>query len=310
MATAVGPAYPGETYRPRHKPQDPDENGDPYGWLGCTCYAFAMGADSATLGRLDVSGRKVRALIDPPDWTGGTNLQQMDGVADRLGISFVRRNGSNFATPAEVAGFLRAGRPVEVQGWSGVWIGTTWQSTRSGVNHAELWNEARGWKRLSSGVIVPTDVLVYDPAADGDNGRDQGPSWKPWDRSLAFAARLDVSDPDEPYTVLGAGRLYAGVFADKEPHAIYRFGGRRTDPWPDRTRANPQAGKRYVNVRSRPDRINSDDIVRRLDEGDLFTAWQVTTSGARVGGSTHWRGNQDGTEWIPNARLTHKGGAT
>lgn len=309
MATSVPAGYPGETYRPRFKTQDPAENGYRLGWLSCTCYAFAMGADRATLGKTNVSGQRVRELIVPSDTSGGTNLTQMDGVAERLGIPFVRRTGGQYATPREIAGWLYAGRGVLGQLWTGPLLGTTWQTTAGAINHAQHWNEGRGW-RLVDGYRKPTDVLVYDPAGDGDNGRDQAPSWIPFDLLMRAAGRLNVGDPAEGYYALGAGRVYAGVWPDTEPHVILRFGAQRTVPFPDRTRAKPPAGKTYVNVRSRPDRVDSRDIVRRLDEGHLFEAWQVVLDGARVGASDHWRGNQDGTEWIPNARLDYIGGRT
>lgn len=101
------------------------------------------------------------------------------------------------------------------------------------------------------------------------------------------------------------GWLLAGAFKRQPYHP--RFGGTRTSPFPDRTRASAPAGRR-VNVRTEPKL--SAPIAARMVSGTLFVAYQRTTEGSSVNGSRRWYGNHRGTRWIHESGLKYEGGAS
>lgn len=278
------------------------------GWLSCSAYGAAMNIDDATLGGKRPSGCSVRRLTD--DTSGGLTLPQVAAVArGHYGVEVEVHVGSGVTSPAHVARRLRDDWCVDVQGNTSALKGTPWRSTGSGVNHYVHVSRGREYARNSAGVLVPGDVLVFDPAADGRSaawGRaDQGPSWWTWSTLLRFAAALHPWGEGDP-RVLGPGKMYAGCsqVADFRP----AYGGVRTSPFPDRTRAKCPPKDR-VNVRSAPTH-HYDNVVGKLKDGELFVAYQRTTKGSEFAGSTRWYGNRLGTEWVHEARLTHEGGGT
>lgn len=295
--------------RPHWQPQGPASRCVVYvngirrllGWLNCTPDSFAMAIEKATLGRIRLTACDVRKATG--DTTGGTTLEQCARVARAKGVAVAVYDADNMATPTQVARWLRSGRGVVAQGNTSAMLSHPGvRSTGGPVNHAVYANEVRGGT-----TDHPDEVLVYDPAADGRvaswGKADQGPTWWPWTIFLAFLAALKPASTDGGVTGtrLGSGKAYCAVFADTEPHAHLRYGGSRTTPLPDRTRATGG------NLRSAP-RLADQYKVRALRKGELFVAYQVTNSGDSFNGSRRWYGNHDGTRWVHAARLIHEGG--
>lgn len=270
------------------------------GWANCTPTSVAMGVSRSTLNAKNPSGCDIRRGTG--DVSGGTTLRQCCDVARAsYGVSFEVRTGSNVCTPNYAGGKLHQGRGIVVQGSTSALLGTRFQSTNGPVNHAVWVNEGRGWDD-----DIPEEALVYDPAADGRrHGIADSPDWWPWSLLLHFAASLEPNG--EGTGKLGSGRWYCAIAPDTEPHVHAKFGGVRTSPFPDRTRANSPKGRR-INVHSAP-RTGSDTVIDHLSDGDLFTAYQRTL-GESFGGSKVWLGNHDGTRWVHSSRLSHVGGST
>lgn len=101
------------------------------------------------------------------------------------------------------------------------------------------------------------------------------------------------------------GWIMGGAFKRQPFHP--RYGGKRTTPFPDHTRASAPSGRR-VNVRTAPSL--SAPIASRYTTGTLFTAYQRTDTGASVAGSRRWYGNHRGTRWIHESGLKYAGGAS
>lgn len=297
---------PNDAWRPTYQQQGPachcQIDGKCLGWLSCTAYAMAMLIDRATLGKKRPSGCAVRRYTG--DTTGGLSLPQVSTVAElQFGVDIDLYVGSNVIGYLPAYARLRAGRAFLAQGNTGPLVGTTYQSTAGGVNHAVTVIDGRDWDEDGR----PDEVLVYDPAADGRHSwTDQGPTW--WPRGIfeRYCAALRPWGEADSRT-LGSNRIYAGFARDTERHDHFRFGGKRTSPFPDRTRAD-RPGKR-VNVYAVPDHLTHDPI-RTIAHGELFVAFQVTTSGSSYAGSRTWLGNHDGTEWVHSKRLSHRGGST
>lgn len=285
------------------------------GWTNCTPESTAMGVSKTTLGRVDPSGCGIR--IETGDRSGGTTIPQCAAVVEReWRISVEVRVGSNVATPVYLAAKLKAGCGHVAQGNAGALLsaraldGTRLRSTAGYVNHAVWVNEGRGWHKDSNGHWIPTEVLVYDPAADGRHvgwgTADTSPSWWPWSVYLHFLAALRPWG-DQDSRTLGSGKAYAMVFPSSEPHAHLRYSGQRTTPFPDHTLGDAPAGRRS-NIRSSPS--SAAPIVGYLARGAAFTAYQVTTSGSLLAGSRTWYGDHNGTKWVHSSGLRAEGGTT
>lgn len=268
-------------------------HGRALGWLSCTSYAFAMGTDQGSAGRVKLTGCDFRDATN--DTAGGTTMAQNAPLAESRGVAVELHAGSNVAAPYYVAVQCRAGRGFVLQGNTGPLLSTSHRATAGSVNHAIFVSAVRGG-RLGE----PAEALVYDPAADGRKRAyhvDSGPSWWPWSLVLAFAAALRPwGDGDS--RKLGPGKFYCALFPDQEPHVHLHFGGRRSSPFPDRTRVNRAAGQwRYRT----PAYGATNRVEPKLADGDLFEAYQYVNG---------WAGNHDGNQWIPLSRLSHVGGKT
>lgn len=282
-----------------HRPVFRKQLGDPtttLDSLNCTPASAAMAIDRATIGRIRVYGGQVRAATG--DTSGGTNLTQMQTAVRKWNVSLTVDYGLPMAT---FYSRLRAGRGAILQGASSATRNTKYRASFTfGGNHAWWVNEGRGWDRYGR----PSEVLVYDPLADGRySGIARSPFWLPRYYMELFASRLQIGT-----RTLGSGRVYAAFTRDTEPHVHLRFGARVTLPFPDRTRA-VQANASAVNVYAVPNH-RTHDPVARLSVGKLFVAYQLTDQGSSYRGSTRWYGNHNGTRWIHSARLSHKGGTT
>lgn len=294
------------TYRPMIQHQGPDcrcqIGSECLGWSSCTCYAMAMGIDKATAGQTVALGCAIRKFTDDTD--AGTKLSQVAAVSKaHYGVEWTVRVGSKVIEPVSAAHELKRDRPILLQGNTGPLIGTTHQDTNGPVNHCVELNEGAGWDG-----DTPSQVLVFDPAADGRRDLANGPQWWSWNTVLRFAAALRPAGDDRP-GVLGPGHWYAAFGPVTPPWAELHYGAKRTHPFPDRTRADQLVKGHLVNVHSSPTSGNA-SVVDHLADGELFEAWQVTTKGDSLAGSTRWYGNQNGTRWVHEHWLTHEGGAT
>lgn len=276
-------------------------DGSPLGGLSCTAAAAAMALDRETIGVKTTTGARVRDLTG--DTKGGTTLAQVTAVLSRdFGVSLSTR------TPGSLADFdnrLRDGQGAILQGASSATRGTQWQASETfGGNHAWYVNAGRGWS-LVAGLWKPDEYLVYDPLADGRRaGIAVSPFWLPRFHLMTFALRLDL---DGRGNLLGMGKVYAAYTRDTEPHHHAKYGGKATTPYPDRTRGKAAAGRR-VNIRATPS--TNAPIVDWLDDGELFIAYQRTTTGGLLAGSKVWMGDHDGNRWVHVSGLSHTGGST
>lgn len=81
-----------------------------------------------------------------------------------------------------------------------------------------------------------------------------------------------------------------------QPTVVLRYGGARLTPRQVK-RIKVPSGRR-ANVRTRPDRIRTGDVVAHLANGKTFTAYQRTKTGVSLAGSRVWYGNATGTRWL------------
>lgn len=305
----TGPGYPGTAFRPRIVHQlrrDPSASwGNNFLGSNCGPSTDAMSADRATLGKIRRSGADMRELMG--DHVGGTTLEQSRAALGKLGISLEVRTPGSFDSFENA---LYIGRGANLAGYYAPVQGTKYQGSETFTGNHRVWvNEGRGWSRDASGNWHAEEYLVFDPLADGRRSAiDDGPTWWPRDLVYAFAWRLDVSDPAEPYVPLGQGKAYFGLVRVTEPHVIRRYGGVASTPFPDRTRAKAKAAGGKVNVRGGPG--SAYPLIRKLDDGEAWLAFQKTRGANAVDGVRTWHGNQDGTGWIVGSRLVGEGGAT
>jgi len=285
--------------------------GHALGWLNCTPTSVAMAVTKSTLKAKRADPCTVRRLTG--DTTGGTTLAQCVHAAHvgyRVDASV--HVGNNALSPTRFAALLHAGHGTVVQGYTGVLVKTKFRSTAGGVNHAIYVNSGRGWHKNSAGHWVPSEVLVYDPAADGRKSwwgtATSSPDWWPWSLLKAFASHLHPWGESDK-RLLGPGRIYSAVFPDTEPHAHFHYSSARTLPFPDRTRIDVPAGHR-ANVRARPDRMNRSDIVGHKARGKLFVAYQVAHGATPRGSNSNvWYGSHSGRRWIHSSNLRAIGGS-
>jgi hypothetical protein len=292
--------------RPVHQEQGPDCKceiaGRCLGWENCTPCAFGMAAQKASLGKVNLSGCSIRRATG--DTSGGTTLNQCANVVRARGVRVVTYVGTSVASLTTIAGWLRAGRGVVLQGNTSAMVGTSYQVTAGPVNHAVYVNEVRG--RASTG--EPLEALVYDPAADGRlasyGRRPKGAEWWPWSLVKKFAGALRPNEPVSSYTLASRrpGHAYCAVFDDTEPHAHLRFAGSvRCSPLPTRlVFSSPREGGR-VNVRSGPS--TSYPILSTASDGARFAAYQQNDQGQLLAGSRRWYGSHDGTRWVHSSGL-------
>lgn len=310
------------TYLPAFVPQGPADhcviNGIELGWFSCTSYSTATLIAWSTGGDKEPTGCAVRRLTG--DTHGGLTVSQMVAPAAHYGVHLANRAGTlNYATPKQLAQALREQRAVIVQGNTRPLLTTSVRSTLGAINHCVCAIKGRGWRQDGT----PTDVLVYDPAADGRRDYvDQGATWWPWETLLRFAAALmPFGETDPKKRTVGAGHVWCGIGPSTGPTipippppaaVTLRYGGVRTSPFPDRTRAVDPPGSARVNVRKSPGSKTAKPgaVVDLLEPNELFTAYQRTSSGASLAGSRVWYGDKAGTRWVHASGLTHKGGTT
>lgn len=288
-------------HRPGFQEQLPDcncrINGVCLGAESCTCYAAAVFVDRATGGSRTPSGCSIRKWTG--DMSGGTTLNQVAIVIrNQYGIAVSVYTGSSVVSPAFLARQIRAGRPAIVQGGSGAFLGTPYKVTDKDVNHAECWPEVRG-----GSLDTPAEVLIYDSCADHRRPDiDQGPTWVPWSLALRFAAYLRPNG--EGTARLGPGKIYCAIGPDTEPHVRLLPGARQAHPFPDRVRA----GLTRTPIHNAPKRGTA-TTTRYVPKGRLLRVYQYV-EGEIYKGDRTWAANDDGTEFVHFANITHEGGTT
>lgn len=295
-------------YRPTIQHQLPDsvckivDDEDILHFLGadsCTAYSGAHYVDRMTEGRQKPSGCAIRKGTRPLDTTGGLTLPQVAKVIrDHYGIAVSEFVGANVVTPQYLARQLRAGRPAIVQGNTAAYLATPYKVTAGDVNHAEFWNEVRGGT-----LDEPAEVLVFDSCADHRHSDiDQGPTWIPWPIGKRFLAYLRPGGPGTAR--LGPGKVYCGIGPDTEPHVKLLNGGRQARPFPDRVRA----ALAKTPIHSKPKRGKA-TTTRYVAKGTLLRFFQYV-EGDEWKGDRTWGANDDGTEFVHLANVTHEGGDT
>jgi hypothetical protein len=280
--------------------------GKKLGWTNCTPAGTAMGLNKATLGRIDIDDCDIRRLTG--DTSGGTTLSQMAPVCSKLGVSLEVHAGGNVCSPPYLARQLRAGRGADVQGNAGALLGTRFRSTAGWVNHNVYANEVRGGT-----LDNPAEVLVYDPAADGRKAgwgtASKGPQWWPWSLLLKFIASLipasKTGGSKGSGALLGPGKVYCGIFPDTEPHVHSKFGGQRTNPFPDDVVGKSGTSDALRFIRSGPGLQYPH--IGTLAVGAHFVGFQFVSTGP-VGPAGDYYGDHDGTHWVLTDGVVGRGG--
>lgn len=271
--------------------------GKALGWTNCSPASVAMGISRSTAHAQNPDDCTLRRLTG--DTTGGTTLGQYEAIARRYGVEMEVRTSSRACTPQYAAGQLRT-RGFALQGDAGQLVGTPHRVTGGRVNHCVWVNAGRGWHIGPQGVLIPSEVHVWDPAADGKlssfGRRAQGPQWWTWALLLQFASHLHPwGEGDE--RILGPGKFYAALFPATEPHVHLTYSGSvRTSPFPRKFTVHSPTTGRKVNVRRGPSQRY--DVVTKLATGASFIAYQQNPKGQSLDGSSLWYGDHNGTLWV------------
>lgn len=278
-------------------------DGKALGWTNCSPASVAMGISKSSRHTHNPDDCTLRRLTG--DTTGGTTLSQFEAITRRYGVEMEVRTGGRACTPVYAAGQLHDGRGFALQGDAGQLVGTRFRSTAGRVNHCVWANEGRGWHADPNGHLIPSEVLVYDPAADGKlssfGRRARGPAWWPWGLVLQFASHLHPWGEGDNRT-LGPGKFYAALFPDTEPHVHLRYAGsERTTPMPRALTIHPPTAGKRQNVRKGPSTRYA--VVATMAAGARFTAYQQNTHGQLLEGSRLWYGDHNGTRWVHSSGL-------
>lgn len=275
------------------------------GWTNCTPASVGMGVSKATAHVHNPDACTLRRLTG--DISGGTALTDYDEIVRRYyGVHMEVRTGSNACTPEYAVGQLHGGRGFAVQGNCSALLNTSHRSTATRVNHCVYVNHGRGWHANARGLLVPSQVKVYDPAADGRRAgwgkAADGPEWWSWELLLRFASELNPWGDGDPRE-LGPGKFFAALFPSTEPHVHLMHGGQRTLTFPRRMVVNPPGADdaKQQNVRRGPSRKYR--VVDTLQSGAVFMAYQFTEKGQDLDGSRRWYGDHNGTRWVHSSGL-------
>jgi hypothetical protein len=167
------------------------------GGLNCTCACHSMFEYRASQGRLHRTACAVRT--ETGDKSGGTNLEQMQELADARGIPTTLWRPGSFA---KLVTLIRTGRyGAHLQGGYAVLANTAWDCFEGNFrgNH-DIYLSAGGANNVREG----------DPGADERRGDiPAGYQSMPWDLAEKFAGRLDVGSGVSLATKYGAGHVYA-----------------------------------------------------------------------------------------------------
>lgn len=247
----------------------------------CVPASLANGIAASTGGARRPSSATVHALVpkaeesDPtkPGWS----MVDADKAMGKIGVEFDRLDGWSFLESAH-----DAGQYIIVQGDSDVFS----NSTCSGVYNGDHCVGGHPNENVVNGVEF---WWIDDPVCK--TGR--------WERKATIKAYAEKFAHAHGIPVRG-GRFVRVVplvaAPPKPPAVVLRYGGKRLSPAQRKVIRVP-AG-RLANVRTRPDRIRSGDVVQHLANGKTFTAYQRTATGVSLAGSRVWYGNAAGTRWL------------
>lgn len=255
-------------YKPRLVQQ---ADGSYFQWANCTCASAATAIDRHTLGAIRTSGAHMRNC--QYDRSGGTDLMDMKLAWSRCYSKYLdvrlKITWNTFIAS------VRAGRGAIVLGWYAELPSRYRAQSSASFGHAIYINEIR-----------PTDgaLLMYDPL-------NYRPIWVPQIYIKRFAGAMRI-----PNGRIGYGYVQTGFTRDTVSSATsttsvtLRYGGVRITARTYRARVDAK--------QRRSPYIRTDNVVRTVDAGTNFRAYQKTTRGTNVGGSTTWYGNSSGTLWM------------
>lgn len=252
--------------------------------MGCTPTSGANGANASTGGKTAKTGDEVLALVpqyaetDPS--TPGWSARDLARAMGRIGVPYEVRSGQGWAG---VVSALSAGCSVVLQGDSDQFPGGTCSGAFDGDHaiHVHPATQMVGAlrQRWINDPICPTGRFEYEYILHR------------YASKLAAAGQID---------------LFFGVFttpvpkivqpppAPKPPlHVTLSYGGKRIT-YQRKVISVPRG--RMANVRTRP-HLNA-RVVSRLANGQIFKAYQRTTTGQNIGGSPIWYGDYTGTRWL------------
>lgn len=245
---------------------------------GCTWASGANGVAAVTGGAKQPTPDAIHALVPRAEEqfpaTPGWSLPDLAKATGRIGVAFVVRSGDGWDAFIDA---LETGHYTVLQGDSDQFDGTSCSGAFDGDHaigvHAKhkVELEVRWW-------------WTDDPICS--TGR--------WEREDVLRRYAEDLSPT----------IRFGVFAQAVPAVapplppakpvVLRFGARKlAKPVAKRIRV-PKGRK--ANVRTAP-RTNA-RITSHLASGSTFGAWQVTTKGQELAGSSRWFGNRTGSRWV------------
>lgn len=262
-------------YRPRLVKQD---DGSRWQWENCTCASAATAIDRHTLGRIRTTGAKMRLCQN--DRVGGTDLMDMKYAWSHCYGQYLDVH-LKISWRTFIAG-IKAGRGAIVLGWYSEIPRKYRGQDRAYFGHAVYINEVR-----------PSDgaLLLYDPL-------NEKPVWIPQIYIKRFAGAFRT-----PAGRLGYGYAQAAYTKDTVPKpstgttttVTLRYSGVKITP-------HTYTAKVSAKQRRSP-YVRNDNIIKTVPAGTGFRAYQKTTKGTNVGGSTTWYGNSNGTVWMHSSVL-------
>jgi len=264
------------TYRPRLVPQG---DGSHWQWSNCTMASAATAIDRHTLGKTRTTGSKMRSCQS--DKIGGTDLMDCkrawDNCFNRTLDVRLKIKWSTFIAA------IKAGRGAIIVGnYSYIPERYRGQKYPYRFGHGMYINEVRA----SDGAL-----LLYDPLA-------KKPVWIPQIHVKRFAGAFRAGGRPIGYGYAQAGftKITTSKPASPAPTTVtLRFGGVKIAP-------NLYEAKVDAKQRRSP-YIRKDNIHDIVPKGTDFRAYQKTTKGTNVGGSSTWYGDIKGTTWMHSSVL-------
>lgn len=245
---------------------------------GCTWCAGANGVGATTGGKRKPSPDEVHRHLANSEETSpatpGWSLVDLARALDRMGITFTNRGGDGWAAAVAAA---EAGHYIVLQGDSDEFSNATCSGVFDG-DHAVGWHPkhkdeggARWW-------------WVDDPVCS--TGR--------WERESTLKRYAQNLNPDVQFGVFAAVVPEIPKPPPPPPPVHLHYGAHRL-PHAQSKRVHVPAGHR-ARVRRAP--RTTAHIVRTLANGHRFVAYQVTTKGQQLAGSSKWYGNRRGNRWM------------
>ena len=241
---------------------------------GCTWTSLANGISATTAGKDHptpdfVHGKVARSEETSPQ-TPGWSLTDADLAAKRLGFDLVDQTHSGWDAVRKA---LAGHHYVLLQGDSDRFGNATCSGAFDGDHCIGVWPRTK----IDGG---HTYRLIDDPICPTSR----------WERESvleSYAEKLDAN-------------VRFASFARSVPlppptrlPVVLRYGARAL---PRPTVKTIHVGGREANVRSRP--TSESRLLNTRKSGGKWTAWQVTTKGENLDGSSTWFGNRTGERWL------------